>query len=85
MSRHLALFGLFAVLCPAGRFARADEEEKAGPKDNTPPPGFKLLFNGKDLEGWQGLVTVKDRAGLSPDELKKRQEAAVMSGPSGSV
>lgn len=22
--------------------------------DNTPPPGFKPLFNGKDLTGWKG-------------------------------
>ena len=24
--------------------------------DNTPPPGFVALFNGKDLTGWKGLV-----------------------------
>src|SRR5947208_3956609 len=24
-------------------------------KLNTPPPGFKALFNGKDLTGWKGL------------------------------
>src|SRR5947208_15762268 len=24
-------------------------------KNNTPPPGFKALFNGKDLTGWKGL------------------------------
>ena len=24
--------------------------------DNTPPPGFAALFNGKDLTGWKGLV-----------------------------
>jgi hypothetical protein len=24
-------------------------------KDNTPPPGFVALFNGKDLSGWKGL------------------------------
>jgi hypothetical protein len=24
--------------------------------DNTPPPGFTALFNGKDLTGWKGLL-----------------------------
>jgi hypothetical protein len=24
--------------------------------DNTPPPGFVALFNGKDLTGWKGLM-----------------------------
>ncbi len=29
--------------------------------DNTPPPGFTALFNGKDLTGWQGLVEINKR------------------------
>ena len=37
---------------------------------NTPPKGFKALFNGKDLTNWQGLVTVKARAKMSPEQLK---------------
>jgi hypothetical protein len=39
--------------------------------------GFVLLFNGKDLSGWKGLV--KDplsRAGMSPETLRKEQAAA---------
>jgi hypothetical protein len=76
MSRHPALFGLLALFGAAGLFARAAEEEKAGPKDNKPPPGFKLLFNGKNLDGWQGLVPINERARLSPEQRKKRQEAA---------
>lgn len=44
--------------------------------DNTPPPGFTALFNGKDLTNWQGLITIKERANLSPEELAKRQKAA---------
>ena len=43
---------------------------------DRPPPGFKALFNGKDLTGWQGLVTVKERAKLSPEQLAKKQKAA---------
>ncbi len=33
----------------------------AAAEDNTPPPGFKALFNGKDLTGWQGLVEIHKR------------------------
>ena len=54
--------------------SRADE--KAGLKDNVPPEGFTALFNGKDLSGWQGLVELPDRAKLTPDQLKKKQEWA---------
>jgi hypothetical protein len=44
---------------------------------NTPPEGFTALFNGKDLTGWQGLVSnVRDRKKISPEELAKKQEEA---------
>jgi hypothetical protein len=46
------------------------------PKDNTPPPGFKALFNGKDLTGWQGLVEVHKRAKMSPEQREAAQKAA---------
>jgi hypothetical protein len=45
-------------------------------KDNTPPPGFTALFNGKDLTNWQGLVTIKQRAALTPEKLAEVQKAA---------
>ena len=51
-------------------------DEKASDKDNTPPPGFTALFNGKDLTGWQGLIEIHKRAKMSPDERKKAQAAA---------
>jgi hypothetical protein len=54
----------------------ADAEEKAGPNDNVPPPGFKALFNGKDLTGWQGLVELPERSKLTPEQLAKKQKAA---------
>ena len=45
--------------------------------DNTAPPGFKLLFNGKDLTGWKGLVgNPKSRAKMSPEALAKAQAKA---------
>jgi hypothetical protein len=45
--------------------------------DNTPPEGFVALFNGKDLEGWKGLV--KDppaRAKMNAEELAREQQKA---------
>lgn len=47
-----------------------------GIQNNTPPPGFVALFNGKDLTGWQGLVELPQRAKLSADELRKAQQEA---------
>jgi hypothetical protein len=42
-----------------------------GGGQDTPPRGFVLLFNGKDLTGWQGVVTMKERAKLTPEQLKE--------------
>jgi hypothetical protein len=63
----LALLGGLALALPAP----AADEEKAGPKDNTPPPGFTALFNGKDLKGWQSVIPLPERAKL----LKKGRDA----------
>lgn len=42
-----------------------------------PPKGFKALFNGKDLNGWKGLVgSPKSRAKMTPEELQAAQEKA---------
>lgn len=44
---------------------------------NTPPEGFQLLFNGKDLAGWKGLVeNPLARAEMSPEELAEKQKQA---------
>ncbi|RMF99830.1 MAG: DUF1080 domain-containing protein [Planctomycetota bacterium] len=46
-------------------------------EDNVPPPGFKALFNGKDLTGWKGLVgNPVTRAKMSPEELAEAQKQA---------
>lgn len=44
-----------------------------------PPAGFTALFNGKDLTGWWGEKTTDPRSylSLSPEELKKRQQASL--------
>jgi hypothetical protein len=52
------------------------DDEKAGPEDNIPPKGFRALFNGKDLTGWQGLIDVKRRSQLSPEQLQAEQKKA---------
>src|SRR5262245_30632765 len=64
---------LLALACLA---AVALQPCAAGDKDNTPPPGFTALFNGKDLTGWQGLVPINKRAKLSKEELDKAQQQA---------
>jgi hypothetical protein len=46
-------------------------------KDNTPPEGFKALFNGKDLTGWKGSVgTPPKRAAMSAEALAAAQKTA---------
>ena len=45
--------------------------------DNTPPEGFKALFNGSNLSGWKGLVAnPPERAKMSAPELATAQQAA---------
>ena len=50
---------------------------RADAADNTPPPGFAALFNGKDLSGWKGLVASPPaRAKMNPEQLAKAQQKA---------
>ncbi|TWU38256.1 3-keto-disaccharide hydrolase [Novipirellula artificiosorum] len=46
--------------------------------DNTPPDGFRMLFNGKDLTGWKGLAhkDANERRKLSGDALQAAQATA---------
>jgi len=54
--------------------------EAAHAADNTPPEGFVALFNGKDLNGWKGLVSPDKgppaRAKMSQEELEREQKQA---------
>lgn len=46
-------------------------------KDGVPPAGFTSLFNGKNLDGWKGLVAdPKKRAAMSADQLAAAQQKA---------
>lgn len=59
----LASFGLFVTpICLA--------------EDNTPPPGFTALFNGKDLTNWQGAVDFGKRQKMSDSERAAVQKDA---------
>jgi hypothetical protein len=44
---------------------------------SEPPEGFVALFNGRDLDGWKGLVSdPRKRAAMSPQERETAQKAA---------
>jgi hypothetical protein len=58
----LALFAIAAGT--RGRDLRAADTP-------MPPAGFTAIFNGKDLEGWQGNSDMKQRATLSPEKLSE--------------
>jgi len=59
-------------------YARCAENDK--PKLNVPPEGFRALFNGQDLTGFQGVLKPYDnpiqRQKLSDEEYAKRQVQA---------
>ena len=46
----------------------------ARPDDAKSPAEFTPLFNGKDLSGWKGHTTMKERATLAPDKLAELQK-----------
>jgi Domain of Unknown Function (DUF1080) len=71
MSRVLVFLAGLAVVALPGSPCRAADKP-----DNTPPAGFTALFNGMDLNNWQGLVELPQRQKLSPDDLAKAQEEA---------
>src|SRR5579859_2707565 len=74
MRTFVFLAGLCA--CVLSLPARAADAEKAGPDDNKPPEGFIALFNGKNLDNWQGLVEVWQREKMTPEQREKAQKAA---------
>src|SRR5262249_17842603 len=53
--KRFLVLGLIAL--PLALTSAAGQD---GRKDNSPPPGFTALFNGKDLSGWQALLEVAD-------------------------
>src|SRR2546421_1351281 len=49
---------------------------KAPGAQAAPPPGFKALFNGKDLTGWYGLGHFDPRRREAIADEKKEQDQA---------
>lgn len=71
--RRCAAWTCIALFVLTGSFAVSEDKRP----DNTPPEGFVALFNGKDLEGWKGLVAdPKKRATMTPEELAAAQKVA---------
>ena len=63
------------------RNIRVRELPTPAEQDNTPPAGFTALYNGRDLNGWKGLLkspydNPEKRAGLAAAELAKLQAEA---------
>ena len=52
--RTALLFAAVALIATATPPVRAE--------DNKPPEGFTALFNGKNLDGWQGNIDMRQRA-----------------------
>ncbi|HEX4792677.1 MAG TPA: DUF1080 domain-containing protein [Humisphaera sp.] len=85
-----SVIAMFAVLLPASSTRAADPVPHVESKysaaeldkvENTPPPGFVALFNGKDLTGWKGLLKAPldnpaRRANLSPEARQAAQQEA---------
>src|SRR5262245_34778164 len=66
----LLLAGLLALFLGVG--AGAEEKKGKEPLLNVPPPGFKALFNGKDLTNWQGLIPLPDRKKYTPEQFQEQ-------------
>ena len=66
------IFVLITVMCATFTPQAGDEE-----KLNTPPKGFTALFNGKNLDGFKGLVGGPPKlASLTKEQLKEAQTKA---------
>ena len=68
------LLALAAVLAVTGWTALADGPEPGKPGITKPPKGFTALFNGKDLTGWQSVITMAERKKLSKEQIDKKLE-----------
>jgi hypothetical protein len=73
-SGHIALLGHWSYV----EFRNILIKELPRPeRDNSPPEGFSALFDGRDLDGWKGLVAdPPKRALMSHDQLAAAQAKA---------
>ena len=65
-----------------GLAAAAGARQRRGEKgkDNTPPPGFTAVFNGKDLSGWQAILMEADAADTTSKKPQANPRLAVAAG-----
>ena len=51
----------------------------ANAADNVPPPGFRTVFNGKDLAGWHGVSTEdpSKMASMSPEQRAEARQKSL--------
>ena len=68
-------FALGFALSPL--ILHGDDKTTADRPNNTPPPGYVALFNGKNLDGWrgrQGDLSVYKEAQFTPEEKEAKQK-----------
>ena len=68
------LSAIFVLDCEAKNPIIPELAQDSSKPDNTPPKGFKSLFNGKDLTGWQAIIAPPARAKLKPEQITKLQK-----------
>jgi hypothetical protein len=67
MSRPVRLVA--ALLLATGALAVGFRPSAARGDEPNPPKGFTALFNGKNLDGWQGNTDMKQRATMKKEKL----------------
>jgi hypothetical protein len=72
---------LAALIFAIGAIALGLQRSTVFADEPMPPKGFTALFNGKNLDGWQGNIDMKQRVTLTPEKLdemlKQRTKTAL--------
>ena len=74
---RIVMAGLIASSMVVPAFGQQKVRAELKLPANAPPPGFKALFNGKDLSGWRGLggTNPYEIAKWTPEQRKEKGEA----------
>jgi hypothetical protein len=78
MKIHFRILALLASVLSA--LTGCLSPERLAPGNNTPPPGFTALWNGRDLAGWWGAGTEDPSKylALPTDEFQKKHDASLI-------